>query len=64
MAKKWSEIRRKHAPEVEERILQRVKDRKTALSPCTDETNTKSGELAKIPQDADLGCKDVANPSK
>jgi transcriptional regulator with XRE-family HTH domain len=26
MAKKWSEIRRKHSPEVEERIRQSVKD--------------------------------------
>lgn len=26
MAKKWSDIRRKHSPEVEERILQSVKD--------------------------------------
>ena len=26
MAKKWSEIRRKHAPEVEERIRRKVKD--------------------------------------
>lgn len=57
MAKKWSEIRRQHAPEVEARICQMVANAGKVMELYAAETDPKLRELAETDSEAYLQIK-------
>jgi hypothetical protein len=59
MAKKWSEIRKQHAPEVEARISQKVINRGKVIALIATETDPILRELAEIDPDVYLRRKEA-----
>ena len=63
MAKKWSEIRRQHPPEVEARIRRKVANAEVVMKLYAVETDPKLRELAETDSEAYLRNKQAHNDS-